>query len=167
MFEMLHKKGVAIEQKPISVGMRIEHPAETINLLRYGDKYDELKQQGAANYSFTYNNRKTKRGVCSFCMCPGGWIVPAATENDEVVDNGMSLSRRDSPFANSGLVCAVEPLDLQSLVKQHGVLAGLVFQKQLEQAAKTAGGGQAPRSDRATREREAGPGPFQQGRLQE
>ena len=74
-------------------------------------------------------------------MCPGGWVVPASTENDEVVVNGMSLSRRDSPFANSGMVATVEPEDLTALVKQHGVLAGLVFQKQLEQTAKQAGGG--------------------------
>ena len=74
-------------------------------------------------------------------MCPGGWIVPASTENDEVVVNGMSLSRRDSPFANSGMVCTVEPDDLRSLVSEHGVLAGLVFQKELERTAKTAGGG--------------------------
>ena len=74
-------------------------------------------------------------------MCPGGWIVPASTENDEVVVNGMSLSRRDSPFANSGMVSTVEPEDLQKLVKEHGVLAGLVFQKELERTAKQAGGG--------------------------
>ncbi len=81
------------------------------------------------------------RGVFSFCMCPGGWIVPAATENDEVVVNGMSLSRRDSPFANSGMVSTVEPEDVKPLVKEHGVLAGLAFQKSLERAAKKAGGG--------------------------
>ena len=74
-------------------------------------------------------------------MCPGGWIVPASTENDEVVVNGMSLSRRDSPFANSGMVSTVEPEDLRPLVKEHGVLAGLAFQKELERAAKQAGGG--------------------------
>jgi uncharacterized FAD-dependent dehydrogenase len=74
-------------------------------------------------------------------MCPGGWIVPAATENDEVVVNGMSLSRRDSPFANSGLVSTVEPEDVHSFVKEHGILAGIAYQKALEQAAKQSGGG--------------------------
>ena len=84
-------------------------------------------------------------------MCPGGWIVPASTENDEVVVNGMSLSRRDSPFANSGMVATVEPEDLQNLVKEHGVLAGLVFQKELERTAKQAGGGgQVAPGQRAT-----------------
>jgi len=90
------------------------------------------------------------RGVHSFCMCPGGWIVPAATENDEVVVNGMSLSRRDSPFANAGIIATVEPEDLRELNKQHGVLGGMAFQKMLERAAKTAGGGgQAAPAQRA------------------
>jgi uncharacterized FAD-dependent dehydrogenase len=84
-------------------------------------------------------------------MCPGGWIVPAATENDEVVVNGMSLSRRDSPFANSGMIVTVEPEDLADLTRRHGVLAGMVFQKSLEQAAKRAGGGgQMAPAQRAT-----------------
>jgi uncharacterized FAD-dependent dehydrogenase len=74
-------------------------------------------------------------------MCPGGFIVPAATENDEVVVNGMSLARRDSPFANSGMVVTVEPEDTEPFQKQDGVLAGLAFQKALEQAAKKHGGG--------------------------
>jgi hypothetical protein len=74
-------------------------------------------------------------------MCPGGWIVPAATENDEVVVNGMSLSKRDSPFANSGFVVTVEPEDVTPFDAEHGVLAGIAFQKHYEQAAKTAGGG--------------------------
>jgi uncharacterized FAD-dependent dehydrogenase len=74
-------------------------------------------------------------------MCPGGFIVPAATENDEVVVNGMSLSKRDSPFANSGMVVTVEPEDTQEFEEEHGVLAGVAFQKHLEQAAKQAGGG--------------------------
>ena len=81
------------------------------------------------------------RGVHSFCMCPGGWIVPAATANDEVVVNGMSLSRRDSPFANSGMIVGVEPEDLPEFFKHHGVLGGIAFQKSLERAAKLAGGG--------------------------
>jgi uncharacterized FAD-dependent dehydrogenase len=74
-------------------------------------------------------------------MCPGGFIVPAATENDEVVVNGMSLSKRDSPYANSGMVVTVEPEDVVDFQKEHGVLAGIAFQKELERAAKIAGGG--------------------------
>jgi uncharacterized FAD-dependent dehydrogenase len=74
-------------------------------------------------------------------MCPGGFIVPAATENDEVVVNGMSLARRDSPFANSGMVVTVEPEDTVKFSKEHGVLAGMAYQKDLEVKASIAGGG--------------------------
>jgi len=81
------------------------------------------------------------RGVHSFCMCPGGFIVPAATENDEVVVNGMSLARRDSPFANSGMVVTVEPEDTEKFKKEYGVLAGIAYQKDLEIKASKAGGG--------------------------
>ena len=82
------------------------------------------------------------RGVHSFCMCPGGFIVPSATENDEVVVNGMSLSRRDSRFANSGFVVTVEPEDTERFRAKHGVLAGVAYQKELERIASEAGGGQ-------------------------
>ena len=73
-------------------------------------------------------------------MCPGGWIVPAATENAQVVVNGMSLSRRDSTFANSGLVTTIEPEDIASFIPEHGIMAGIAFQETLERAAKSAGG---------------------------
>jgi uncharacterized FAD-dependent dehydrogenase len=71
-------------------------------------------------------------------MCPGGFIVPAATENDEVVVNGMSLARRDSPFANSGMVVTVEPEDTAPFFSEHGVLAGMAFQKVLERCCQAA-----------------------------
>ena len=74
-------------------------------------------------------------------MCPGGFIVPAATENDEVVVNGMSLARRDSPFANSGLVVTIEPEDTAKFQAEHGVLAGIAYQRELETTAKKEGGG--------------------------
>lgn len=74
-------------------------------------------------------------------MCPGGFIVPAATENDEVVVNGMSLARRDSPFANAGFVVSVHPEDTESFRREHGVLAGVAYQKALETASSRAGGG--------------------------
>ena len=73
-------------------------------------------------------------------MCPGGWIVPAATEDAQVVVNGMSLSRRDSPFANSGLVTTIEPEDISKLIPEHGIMAGIAFQEGIERSAKTAGG---------------------------
>ncbi|MFZ3072065.1 MAG: dehydrogenase, partial [Thermodesulfobacteriota bacterium] len=80
-FEMLHKKGVAIEQKPISVGVRVEHPVEIINLIRYGEKYRDFPGIGAATYSFNYTDRKIGRGVQTFCMCPGGEVINASSEN--------------------------------------------------------------------------------------
>ena len=90
------------------MGVRIEHPQPLIDRIQYGAAAGHPKLPAAA-----YRLAQTidGRGVFSFCMCPGGWIVPAATEPDGVVVNGMSLSRRDSPFANSGLVVSVEPAD--------------------------------------------------------
>jgi uncharacterized FAD-dependent dehydrogenase len=141
IYRLLAEKKILLEAKPFAVGFRIEHPQPFIDRVQYhldpGQERPRLLP--AARYRLATKVRD--RGVHSFCMCPGGWIVPASTENDEVVVNGMSLSRRDSPFANSGMVATVEPEDVANLVPEHGVLAGLVFQKQLEQAAKIAGGG--------------------------
>lgn len=141
IYRLLAAKQILLEQKPFAVGFRIEHPQPFIDRSQYhlfpGQERPRLLP--AARYRLATKIRG--RGVHSFCMCPGGWIVPASTENDEVVVNGMSLSRRDSPFANSGMVATVEPEDLQPLSKEHGVLAGLAFQKNLERAAKQAGGG--------------------------
>ena len=138
---LLHRHRILLEQKPFAVGVRIEHPQPLIDSLQY--HYERGRERPlllpAASYSLATKIRG--RGVHSFCMCPGGFIVPAATENDEVVVNGMSLSKRDSPFANSGMVVTVEPEDLEDFVGEHGVLAGIAFQKHLEQAAKEAGGG--------------------------
>lgn len=141
IYQLLHAKHVRLEAKPFAIGFRIEHPQAFIDRSQYHlDPHQERPRLlPAASYRLATKIRD--RGVHSFCMCPGGWIVPAATENDEVVVNGMSLSRRDSPFANSGMVSTVEPEDLGALRREHGVLAGIVFQKQLEQSAKQAGGG--------------------------
>ena len=151
IYRLLAAKKILLEPKPFAVGFRIEHPQPFIDRTQYHLDYGQQRPRllPAARYRLATKIRD--RGVHSFCMCPGGWIVPASTENDEVVVNGMSLSRRDSPFANSGMVSTVEPEDLQPLVKQHGVLAGLVFQKDLERAAKIAGGGgQVAPGQRAT-----------------
>ena len=151
IYQLLAKNNVLLEPKPFAVGFRIEHPQPFIDRTQYHLDHDQERPRllPAARYRLATKIRD--RGVHSFCMCPGGWIVPASTENDEVVVNGMSLSRRDSPFANSGMVSTVEPEDLKSLTKQHGVLAGLVFQKDLERAAKIAGGGgQVAPGQRAT-----------------
>lgn len=141
IYRLLASKKILLEPKPFAVGFRIEHAQPFIDRSQYHlDRGQERPRLlPAARYRLATKIRD--RGVHSFCMCPGGWIVPASTENDEVVVNGMSLSRRDSPFANSGMVSTVEPEDLRNLIPQHGVLAGLVFQKELERAAKQAGGG--------------------------
>lgn len=136
-FEMLYEKGVVIEQKPITVGVRIEHPAEIINLLRYGEKYKDFYGIGAATYSFTYNDRKIGRGVYTFCMCPGGEVVNASSENNMLVVNGMSYSARSSAFSNAALVVTCQTDDYGST----DPLAGVEFQKKIERKAFLAGGG--------------------------
>ena len=141
IYELLHRRGVLLEQKPFAVGVRIEHPQPLIDSVQYHYERGEERprQLPAARYRLATKIRG--RGVHSFCMCPGGFVVPAATENDEVVVNGMSLSRRDSKFANSGLVVTVEPEDTTEFEGEHGLLAGIGFQKWLERRAKEEGGG--------------------------
>lgn len=136
-FEMMHKKGIAIEQKPISVGVRIEHPTDTIDLMRYGSKYKGVPGLGAATYSLNYTNRKIKRGVYTFCMCPGGEVVNASSEPGMLVLNGMSYSQRSSPFSNAALVVNCHSSDYSS----KSPLAGIEFQKDIERKAFRAGGG--------------------------
>lgn len=133
---MLARRGVRLEAKPFAVGVRVEHPQPLIDEIQYnGARPTEV---GAASYRLA--TTVEERGVFSFCMCPGGFIVPAATVGDEVVVNGMSLARRDSPFANSGIVVGVEPADLSAYAAQ-AALAGIAFQRDLERAASVAGGG--------------------------
>jgi uncharacterized FAD-dependent dehydrogenase len=129
VYELLDKKGVHIESKPFALGVRIEHPQRIIDEVQYstGDRGEHLP---AASYSLAC--QVDDRGVFSFCMCPGGLVVPAATAPGEIVVNGMSLSRRDSPFANAGTVVAVEKEDLAAY-EQHGKFAGLAFQQAVEQ----------------------------------
>jgi uncharacterized FAD-dependent dehydrogenase len=136
-FQMLHAKGVAIEQRPIAVGVRIEHPVETINLMRYGNKYKNFPGLGAATYSLNYTNRKIRRGVYTFCMCPGGEVINASSDQGMMVVNGMSYSRRASSFSNAALVVTCHAEDYQST----SPLAGLEFQKEIERKAFKAGGG--------------------------
>ena len=136
-FEMIHQKGIAIEQKPILAGVRVEHPVEIINLIRYGEKYKDFPGIGAANYSFTCTNRKTGRGAYTFCMCPGGEVINASSENGMLVVNGMSYSGRSSAFSNSALVVTCHTDDYRST----GPLAGIEFQKDIERKAFNAGGG--------------------------
>jgi uncharacterized FAD-dependent dehydrogenase len=137
VFSMLERAGVRLEPKPFALGVRIEHPQPLIDRIQYGAAAGHPKLPSAA-YRVACDT--AGHGVFSFCMCPGGFIVPAATEPDGVVVNGMSLRRRDSPFANSGLVVSVEPRELEA----HGfggALGGVALQRALEQAAFAAGGG--------------------------
>lgn len=136
-FEMLHKKGVVIEQKPISVGVRVEHPAEIINLIRYGEKYKNFPGIGAATYSFNHIDRKTGRAVQTFCMCPGGEVINASSENGMMAVNGMSYSGRSSAFSNSAIIVTCHTDDYGSI----DPLAGIEFQKDMERKAFDAGGG--------------------------
>jgi len=141
IYQILNAQGVLLEQKPFAVGVRIEHPQSLIDRLQYHLRRGQPRPDLLPAASYSLATKIRDRGVHSFCMCPGGFIVPAATENDEVVVNGMSLARRDSPFANSGMVVTVEPEDTAAFQSEFGVLAGVAFQKSLERAAKLAGGG--------------------------
>ncbi len=141
IYRLFQARGIRLEQKPFAVGVRIEHPQPLIDGLQYHYERGLERPRLLPAASYTLATKIRDRGVHTFCMCPGGFIVPAATENDEVVVNGMSLSKRDSPFANSGLVVTVEPGDTRDFVEEHGVLAGVAFQKRLERLAKEAGGG--------------------------
>ncbi|HTL33734.1 MAG TPA: FAD-dependent oxidoreductase [Kofleriaceae bacterium] len=135
---LLIAAGLRLEAKPFAMGVRIEHPQPLIDKIQYG-RFAGHAKLPAAPYRLAFTP-DDKRGAFSFCMCPGGWIVPAATEPEGVVVNGMSLSRRDSPYANSGLVVAVELADLARL-GMTGPLAGVELQAKLERAAAAAGGG--------------------------
>ena len=136
IFSLLAKQEVLIESKPFALGVRIEHPQQLIDQIQYHCEVDRGPWLPASSYALvhqTYFEGK-QRGVFSFCMCPGGFIVPAATAPGEIVVNGMSPSRRDSKYANSGIVTAVELEDLVDY-EQHGALAGLAFQQEVEQRA--------------------------------
>lgn len=138
VWQMLDRHGVRLEAKPFALGVRIEHPQPLINQIQYG-KHAGHPQLPAAYYKL--KTHADDRAVFSFCMCPGGWIVPAATEPDGVVVNGMSLKRRDSPYANSGLVVSIEPERWQA-AGFVGPLGGVALQRALEVAASQAGGGE-------------------------
>lgn len=129
IYYLLHQKGITIENKPFALGVRIEHPQPLIDQIQYNQKKRD-KHLPASSYRLAC--QVSGRGVFSFCMCPGGLVVPAATAPGELVVNGMSMSRRDSPFANSGTVVSVEAADLKDF-QQHGIFAALEFQKSVEQ----------------------------------
>ncbi|PCI36403.1 MAG: hypothetical protein COB53_09675 [Elusimicrobia bacterium] len=125
--ESLERSGVRLEAKPFAVGVRAEHPQELINRSQYGAK--KIPVLGAASYALTH--QAGKRGIYSFCMCPGGFVVPSPTEPGLMAVNGMSNSGRSTQYANSGVVVQVSPEDLPG----KGPLVGIAFQRQLEAAA--------------------------------
>lgn len=141
VYRMLHAEGLLLERKAFAVGVRIEHPQALIDAAQYHLRPGEQRPHGLPAARYALASKIEERGVHSFCMCPGGHIVPSATAEDEVVVNGMSLSQRNSPFANSGFVVTVEPEDTDDFLPDHGVLSGLAYQKALEIATAQAGGG--------------------------
>jgi len=143
IFELLHAKDITVEAKPFAMGVRVEHQQSLIDSIQYKCE-DRGPYLPASSYALVHQThyKNKQRGIFSFCMCPGGFIVPSATAPGEVVVNGMSPSRRDSRFSNSGIVVAVELEDME--LKKYGPLAGLRMQQALEQkACQFAGGTQA------------------------
>ena len=133
-FELLYHHKMDLTQKAFSVGVRIEHPQAFINQSQYG-KYTNLPQLGAADYKLSYH-AKNDRTAYTFCMCPGGWVMCASSEEGGVVTNGMSESKRDYENSNAALLVNVNPSDFGS---DHP-LAGVFYQKRIEQKAFILGG---------------------------
>ena len=153
IFHLLHRKKILIEAKPFALGVRIEHPQYLIDRIQYGGLRGQLPSAPSsvtaasgnrpaylppASYSLV--EQVDHKGVFSFCMCPGGIIAPASTAADELVVNGWSPSKRNNPYANSGIVVSVEEKDLAPFRKE-GPLAALCFQQQVERRAFQQGGG--------------------------
>jgi uncharacterized FAD-dependent dehydrogenase len=141
-FERLHQRGVRMQAKAFAVGVRAEHPQELINRNQYGDMAGHAKL-GAAEYKLTHQVADPwmeRRGIYSFCMCPGGLIVPSPTECGDMAVNGMSNAKRVGRWANSGIVVQLTPDDLQRHGIEPGPLMGIAFQRHLEAATfRTAG----------------------------
>ncbi len=137
VYEWVASAGCQLEPKSFALGLRCEHPQALINRAQYG-RYAGHPRLPNAAYQLVHSDQG--QGVFSFCMCPGGFIVPLTTEPDAVVVNGMSLSRRDSPFANAGIVASINPEDWRA-AGFDAILGGLELQRALEQAAFSAGCG--------------------------
>jgi len=135
IFYLLDKKGIAIDNKSFALGVRVEHPQQLIDSIQYHCK---TKSEYLPPASYKLVQQVKQRGVFSFCMCPGGIIAPCATAPGEIVTNGWSPSKRNNPYANSGIVVTVEDEDLAPY-KEHGSLAGLKFQEDVERNTFIAG----------------------------
>jgi uncharacterized FAD-dependent dehydrogenase len=136
IYGVLKNRGIKLEAKPFAMGVRVEHPQELIDRIQYHGN-----PRGSCLPAASYNiaRQAEGRGVWSFCMCPGGFIIPSATSQEEIVVNGMSPSRRNSPFANSGIVVEIRTGDLQAY-SRYGEMAGLYYQQELEREAWINGG---------------------------
>lgn len=138
VFHLLHMKGLRIEAKPFALGVRVEHPQDWIDQVQYHcfPTRDPLLPPAA----YSWVEQVAERGVFSFCMCPGGIIAPAATAPGEIVVNGWSPSKRNNPYANSGIVVSIDPADCKEF-RSLGPLSALAFQQAVEKKAFQAGGG--------------------------
>ncbi|QDH80113.1 FAD-binding protein [Echinicola soli] len=153
IFHLLHQKSILVEAKPFALGVRVEHDQQLIDQIQYHCSTERGAYLPASSYALVQQTEYEgkQRGVFSFCMCPGGFIVPAATSPGELVVNGMSPSRRDSKYANSGIVVAVELEDIPSQYQIHGPLSAMMFQADVEKAAwKSAGSTQVAPAQRLT-----------------
>ncbi|MGN6531428.1 MAG: NAD(P)/FAD-dependent oxidoreductase, partial [Ginsengibacter sp.] len=148
IFLLLEQKKIQIEAKGFALGVRIEHPQELINTIQYGPQYGNTDLLPPASYSLV--QQVDGRGVFSFCLCPGGIIAPASTNENELVVNGWSPSKRNNPYANSGMVVQVEIEDVIKYYSAgkskpeshfHSPLLMMNFQKEIEQKAFETGGG--------------------------
>lgn len=137
IFEMLHRQQILIEAKPFALGVRVEHPQLLIDRSQY---HCQVRDPYLPPAAYSWVEQVNGKGVFSFCMCPGGIIAPAATAPGELVVNGWSPSKRNNPYANSGIVVSVEEKDWQAF-RDKGPLAAMYFQQSVEQAAFRAGGG--------------------------
>jgi len=136
IYNILNDHNIRLEMKPFAMGVRVEHPQELIDRIQYhGNSRGEFLPAAA----YTLVRQVDGRGVYSFCMCPGGFIVPSATSQEEVVVNGMSPSGRNSPYANSGIVVEIRPEDSGGY-SGSGAMAGLEFRRELERNAWIEGG---------------------------
>lgn len=138
IYSMLHAAGIQLEAKGFAMGVRVEHPQKLIDSIQYHSKQRD-PYLPAASYSLV--TQVNGRGVYSFCMCPGGHIVPAGSGEEQIVVNGMSASQRNSPYANSGIVVEIRPEDVPADFQQYGALAGLHFQQHVEKLAYKNNGG--------------------------
>lgn len=132
IYELLDKQAISLESKAFALGVRVEHSQALINQIQYHNQKPNALLPPAI-YNLT--ERIQDRSVYSFCMCPGGEIVPAMTANEEIVVNGMSSSKRDSAFANAGFVVEIRPEDIPTNFQQYGVFAGLKYRQHLENLA--------------------------------